>query len=738
MKKLCSLALAALLILSSGFIDPNRISALDESAQTAALAAGTVYEAEAGGNTLNSVTVASGKVGSSGGFVADGFGDTGDSITFNNVTVSKTGEYAIRVRYCNGSQNQTYTVYANGASDNAAQLTFNKLWGWEYYGAGTWGYATVNLHLTAGQANSITVARVDSGSSINLDCIVVSTDPVTLTDTGAVTNSGFETGDLTGWTTSGTGTVGVDSGNVCIGSKKLYCWSSSAFESTVSQTVSGLEDGAYLVSAYVRVENEFTAEMRLSGYDGDATTAKTCAYNVSDGSNKRDIWAWQEQTVIVKDGTLTISFYANSAGNTTLSLDNVILWKINSADKSQLEAAIAAASSQTQGTASDTAWSAFAGAQTTAAAVMNNTAATQTEIDTAQSDLSTKMAALTGIQYTVTASAGENGTVSPAAQTVASGQTASFIIAPAEDYEIATVTVTPDTAYTLSENTLTLENVSENLSVIVSFAKTQTALDAEAANAVIAKIAAIGTVTLDSEAAIIEAETAYVALSDAQKLLVTNYGNLTVARTEYDRISAPADYTAVDTALSTVPADLTLYTDASSAALNQAITAVDRTKKVAEQSTVDAMAAAITKAVNSLIEKAVEMSISISEGMVTNAAESGKYNITWNATVNIGSETSVSNINQSDLKFISYGVYYATDEEELNALLSGTATDEAKQKVFDSGEDIDVYTMFGFRLKNVSANKSRTAMFYLKYEYNGKAYAIFSTADTTSTAISAD
>ena len=59
--------------------------------------------------------------------------------------------------------------------------------------------------------------------------------------------------------------------------------------------------------------------------------------------------------------------------------------------------------------------------------------------------------------------------------------------------------------------------------------KAATAADQAAADAVEAKIAAIGTVTLTSENAITEARDAYNALTDAQKALVENYQTLTAA-----------------------------------------------------------------------------------------------------------------------------------------------------------------------------------------------------------------
>ncbi|MBQ8144957.1 MAG: S-layer homology domain-containing protein [Butyricicoccus sp.] len=64
--------------------------------------------------------------------------------------------------------------------------------------------------------------------------------------------------------------------------------------------------------------------------------------------------------------------------------------------------------------------------------------------------------------------------------------------------------------------------------------------DQIAADAVEAKIAAIGAVTLESETAIDEARAAYDALTDAQKALVENYETLTAAESALAALKAPA------------------------------------------------------------------------------------------------------------------------------------------------------------------------------------------------------
>ena len=71
-----------------------------------------------------------------------------------------------------------------------------------------------------------------------------------------------------------------------------------------------------------------------------------------------------------------------------------------------------------------------------------------------------------------------------------------------------------------------------------------------------------------------------------------------------DAVSAlkykPADYTAVDEAIAKVPEDLSIYTDKSVAALKSAIEAVDRTKNITEQETVDEYVQLIEDAIAAL------------------------------------------------------------------------------------------------------------------------------------------
>lgn len=83
------------------------------------------------------------------------------------------------------------------------------------------------------------------------------------------------------------------------------------------------------------------------------------------------------------------------------------------------------------------------------------------------------------------------------------------------------------------------EDVQKNdfLENIVTYAE-QERLNQEAADAVTAQIEAIGTVTLESRAAIEAARTAYDALSDTRKALVTNLGTLVAAEEALAQLEA--------------------------------------------------------------------------------------------------------------------------------------------------------------------------------------------------------
>ena len=70
----------------------------------------------------------------------------------------------------------------------------------------------------------------------------------------------------------------------------------------------------------------------------------------------------------------------------------------------------------------------------------------------------------------------------------------------------------------------------------------------------------------------------------------------------------PADYSAVDAALESIPSDLTVYTDESVEGLNVATTSVVRGRVIARQAEVDEMAKAIEEAIAALEYKDADYS----------------------------------------------------------------------------------------------------------------------------------
>ncbi|MBR4498965.1 MAG: leucine-rich repeat protein [Paludibacteraceae bacterium] len=117
---------------------------------------------------------------------------------------------------------------------------------------------------------------------------------------------------------------------------------------------------------------------------------------------------------------------------------------------------------------------------------------------------------------------------------------------------IGTVTLSSEAAITAARSaydalTAAQQALVTNYSVLTAaeakleILKKQAESDEAAANAVIAKIDAIGTVTLESEAAINAARSAYDALTATQKLLVTNLSTLTAAEKKLAELKANAE-----------------------------------------------------------------------------------------------------------------------------------------------------------------------------------------------------
>ncbi|WP_207652322.1 glycoside hydrolase family 66 protein [Clostridium chromiireducens] len=130
-------------------------------------------------------------------------------------------------------------------------------------------------------------------------------------------NSGFESGDLNGWTATGTN-VGVDNNDAQEGNYKCYFWSNEAYNQKIEQTLSGLENGIYTIKAKVKQNtgNSILSRMELTEFGGGAVYT-----DIPHG----DLYVEITGTAQVTNGKLNIAFYQAAPGNTNLEIDNVTL-----------------------------------------------------------------------------------------------------------------------------------------------------------------------------------------------------------------------------------------------------------------------------------------------------------------------------------------------------------------------------------------------------------------------------
>lgn len=173
-----------------------------------------------------------------------------------------------------------------------------------------------------------------------------------------------------------------------------------------------------------------------------------------------------------------------------------------------------------------------------------------------------------------------------------------------------------------------------------------------------------------------------------------------------------ADYTAVEDAKNAVPADLSIYTAESVEALNAVINAVDYTLKIDKQSTVNAYAANITRAIaalvlnladytalDALVASIDEMNSAnyknwddiywnyIYEYVEVNIPEHRTYNVSEQASVDAMVSTLQGYVDMLELKGADYSAVNAKVNEVNAAIASGMYTDASvkeAQKVLDT------------------------------------------------------
>ncbi|MBM7568629.1 glycoside hydrolase family 66 protein [Paenibacillus sacheonensis] len=141
-----------------------------------------------------------------------------------------------------------------------------------------------------------------------------------------VANPGFESGTITGWNewhpTGQSAQYGVDATDAHGGGYKLYFWSTAAYQQSVHQVVSGLTNGSYTLTGWVKA----------TAYGGSPTFCRMEAANFGGSTVYANmtvdgVWRQYSSTVNVTNGQLDIGFYINSPGSTSMQIDDIALTK---------------------------------------------------------------------------------------------------------------------------------------------------------------------------------------------------------------------------------------------------------------------------------------------------------------------------------------------------------------------------------------------------------------------------
>ncbi|MEX2462501.1 MAG: carbohydrate binding domain-containing protein [Paenibacillaceae bacterium] len=248
-------------------------------------------------------------------FEAKPAGVATSKITFA-IDAPKAGTFRMNARYANAmGSNSTGTLSVkdsnNVAVGSTQAVTLPTLANWD-----TWSDKTVNVQLAEG-LNLLSIERTASDiGAFNLDYI-------DFNFRNAVVNPGFETGTINGWTESRpvgqTAAYGVDSPDAYSGTNKLYFYSASAYQEAINQTVAGLPNGTYNISAWVKLNaptTPTTAQLEVSGYGSSQV-------NVAIPNN--NTWTQIKTTVSVTSGQATVKFNLNAPANTSLQMDDVAI-----------------------------------------------------------------------------------------------------------------------------------------------------------------------------------------------------------------------------------------------------------------------------------------------------------------------------------------------------------------------------------------------------------------------------
>ncbi len=177
-----------------------------------------------------------------------------------------------------------------------------------------WGDTSQVLTNAAGKY--LISGQLDTGESVQVELTV-------LLETEKLVNAGFESNELTPWQSSKSGLFSIGEAGVYEGNKAVTYWADSDFNGTLSQTISGLENGHYRVSAMIMGESlgQSASVLHLSS----AEQVRETQINNTGWLN----WQSYQADIQVANNQLTIAFNIDETANSWGWIDNVSLTLIN-------------------------------------------------------------------------------------------------------------------------------------------------------------------------------------------------------------------------------------------------------------------------------------------------------------------------------------------------------------------------------------------------------------------------
>lgn len=287
----------------------------------------STYQAESastvGGETRTAASA-------SGGSYIGGLDDTGDYVLFT-VSAPTAGEYRASVGFANGTSGSSSLAMAINGSAKAT-IPFPRTPAWGQFSRDR---INVPVSLNAG-SNTIRLSKTATGGFVELDALLLSSTPAPVY--GAISdvtipNSGFESTGASqtppSWSTW-PGAAGTDANADFTetggfgGTNRLSHYRSTAYEVFTGQTLTGLTNGTYTLTAWsAGGGGQSQAFLSAKGYGAGVSELTARASGLG--------WPkWRRLSIsgiVVTNGTLELGAYSNASASQWASYDSFQLWR---------------------------------------------------------------------------------------------------------------------------------------------------------------------------------------------------------------------------------------------------------------------------------------------------------------------------------------------------------------------------------------------------------------------------